>query len=76
MYECLLLLAHHLPGPRWAPLVAMPAVFAGIATSLLLIFSGISEYVATEYREKVRRRRTPRQVSFPDLFGQMKTDRR
>lgn len=76
MLACFLLLAHHLPGPSWAPLVAMPVALAGIAASLFLFFSGVSGYIATEYRERKRRRRAPKPLSLPALFGSIKPERR
>lgn len=50
MLECFLLLRH--AGPKWAPLVAIPAVLAGGLAAISLILSGIISIVTAWCRPK------------------------
>jgi hypothetical protein len=52
MLECFLLLRH--AGAKWAPIVAIPGVVAGMVASACLILSGIKGIIAGPRRAKPR----------------------
>jgi hypothetical protein len=55
MVECFLLLGHG-AGAMWIPLIAIPAVIAGVAASIRLILSGLWGIVAPRRRSRSRAR--------------------
>jgi hypothetical protein len=52
MLECFLLLRQS--GPKWIPLLAIPAVLAGGLASICLMLSGIEGIITEWYRPKRR----------------------
>jgi hypothetical protein len=50
MLECFLLLRQ--AGPKWAPLIAIPAVLAGGLAAICMMLSGIKGIVTAWYRPK------------------------
>jgi len=52
MLECFLLLRQS--GPKWIPLLAIPAVLAGGLASICLVLSGIRGIITEWYRPKRR----------------------
>jgi hypothetical protein len=59
MFECFLLLLQK--GAKWIPLVAIPAVLAGIVASICLMLSAIKRIISEWYRPKRRVRPASRE---------------